>query len=288
MFAELRPVEFGPDASCQVLHLRSAGFRPLWHQHAVFELNYIVRGAGQRRVGAAVGRFGPGDLILVPPALPHNWSSDDDPAAAAEPTPAEAVVVLFRPDILGKATAPEWRAVGDLLASAGAALKFEAVPRDVVEALLRMPQLSGARRLGELLAVLDALSRTPSSPLAVAGLTRRAAARDLECVRRALDLVSEGEGALPRQQFVADALGMSQSRFSRAFKRGTGRTFSDHIEALRLERACALLQDGRLRVGEVCYAAGFSNLSNFNRRFRAAVGVTPRAYRQTFEADLRG
>ena len=61
----------------------------------------------------------------------------------------------------------------------------------------------------------------------------------------------------------------------------TGKPFSAHVNALRLARAHALLQDGsdKRRIAEIALAAGFPDASYFNRLFRARFGATPRAVR---------
>jgi transcriptional regulator GlxA family with amidase domain len=58
----------------------------------------------------------------------------------------------------------------------------------------------------------------------------------------------------------------------------TGRSFSEHLLAHRLERAAAMLRDprfSRVKISDVAEKAGFSSISNFNRSFRHAFGDTP-------------
>ena len=79
---------------------------------------------------------------------------------------------------------------------------------------------------------------------------------------------------------VAELLGMTPSAFSRFFRRATGRTFVDYLGALRIAHACELLVETDLPVLQISLAAGFNNLSNFNRRFRRLKGMTPGEYRR--------
>lgn len=61
-----------------------------------------------------------------------------------------------------------------------------------------------------------------------------------------------------------------------------GTTFSEVLLAERLSRAHRMLVDDRylhLRVSQIAYNAGFSDLSYFNRTFRARFGDTPRRVR---------
>jgi AraC-like DNA-binding protein len=72
---------------------------------------------------------------------------------------------------------------------------------------------------------------------------------------------------------------MSESAFSRYFKTASGQTFSDMVTRLRLAHACRLLEGTSLPIAVIARDAGFANLSNFNRRFRATYGMTPREHR---------
>lgn len=78
---------------------------------------------------------------------------------------------------------------------------------------------------------------------------------------------------------VADLVGMSESSFSRFFKNKTGNTFSEHVASLRVWMAGKLLIESDHPITDVCYDAGFNNISNFNRTFLSKMGMTPSQYR---------
>lgn len=73
---------------------------------------------------------------------------------------------------------------------------------------------------------------------------------------------------------------MSPQAFCRFFRAGTGRTFQRYVSEVRVARACVGLLNSDRGVSEIALEAGFSNLSNFNRRFREVTGYPPRIYRQ--------
>ena len=87
---------------------------------------------------------------------------------------------------------------------------------------------------------------------------------------------------------VAAELGMSESRFSRFFRRSTGNTFTDFVNRVRINRACQLLMESQRAVGHICYEVGFNNLANFNRRFLEIKGMTPTEFRRQAENRFSG
>ena len=84
---------------------------------------------------------------------------------------------------------------------------------------------------------------------------------------------------------LASELGMSESRFSRFFRKATGNTFTDFVNRVRVNRACQLLMDTDRLVTHICYEVGFNNVANFNRRFLEIKGMTPTDFRK--QADHR-
>jgi transcriptional regulator GlxA family with amidase domain len=78
---------------------------------------------------------------------------------------------------------------------------------------------------------------------------------------------------------LAERLGCSERQLSRLFQEEIGIAFREWATALRIERACRLLCEGRLSVTGVAAETGWSSLAHFNDAFRRRVGRTPSAYR---------
>ena len=79
---------------------------------------------------------------------------------------------------------------------------------------------------------------------------------------------------------LASLAELSPSQFGRAFKISTGTTpHLWHLNA-RIESAKRLLADRRNSLAEIALDTGFSEQSHFTRAFRAAIGVSPGAWRR--------
>jgi AraC-like DNA-binding protein len=80
---------------------------------------------------------------------------------------------------------------------------------------------------------------------------------------------------------------LSERSLHRLFVRHLGENVSDYLGRLRIGRACLWLVETERRISVIAADAGFSNLSNFNRRFRAARQMTPKEFRGYYEKHRR-
>lgn len=79
---------------------------------------------------------------------------------------------------------------------------------------------------------------------------------------------------------VAAEVGLSRERLSRLFHESLGITFSDYLNEVRLGEARRMLLSETGTITEIAYASGFQSLSQFNRRFLKAEGMSPSRYRR--------
>ncbi|MEO0452802.1 MAG: helix-turn-helix transcriptional regulator, partial [Verrucomicrobiota bacterium] len=79
---------------------------------------------------------------------------------------------------------------------------------------------------------------------------------------------------------MAKEVNLSPERLSRLFKSSTGITFSEYLNQVRLDHCRELLRDGHYTISQVAFDSGFQSLSQFNRRFKSAEGMSPREYQK--------
>jgi two-component system response regulator YesN len=82
---------------------------------------------------------------------------------------------------------------------------------------------------------------------------------------------------------VAEAVGVSPSHFSRLLHRQTGRTFTDLLGQMRIQKAAQLLARTDTPLSQVALASGFSDQSYFTKVFRRHLGQTPGQYRRSHQ-----
>ena len=100
-------------------------------------------------------------------------------------------------------------------------------------------------------------------------------------LRRAKEFINEHLEQDLTLTRIADAVGLSQFHFARAFKLATNLTPQQYVTERRVELAKHLLREGDLPLVEVSARAGFKSQSHFTTLFRRFIGTTPKAWRQS-------
>ncbi len=77
---------------------------------------------------------------------------------------------------------------------------------------------------------------------------------------------------------LAHVSGLSAKYFCRYFRNILSRTPIDYLNYYRVEKACFLLEQGKLSVTDVAYACGYNDSSYFVRCFKKYKGITPNQY----------
>lgn len=257
-----------------------------WHHHPEFEIHLVTATEGNCFVGDYIGRFGPGQLVMLGPHLPHNWVSEVPKGCSV---PERCIVLQFGSDFIEglQAQFNELQELDTLLKAAAFGLQFSPgvaeQARPLLSALCDSPGgLTQARLFLQLLELLagDARAHRLSGVAYNAEESEFDTARSVEMVLKYLRQnymlnVSEAE--------LARLANKSPSAFSRAFRRTVGVPFVKYLNELRINAACELLTGGSLSITEICYQVGFNSVSNFNRRFAASKGMPPMAFRRRFE-----
>lgn len=261
-----------------------------WNYHPEYEVHLIRSGTGRYLVGDSIDTFGPGHLTLIGSNVPHHWISDLEPG---ESIPDRDVVFQFHPRWIEEAQIllPELAELEPLLLRSRRGIEFTGrTARRGADELLAIGSSRGPERLQHIFGLFDVLGSAPESEhrlISVSDLPLAEDSRAAEVVDRVLAYILENLVGEVRLSVAARTTGMSDSAFSRYFKRASGQTFTETVRKLRLAHACRLLRQTSLPVASVYQRVGYTNLSNFNRQFRAQYAVTPSTYRRQHQ-ERRG
>jgi AraC-like DNA-binding protein len=99
-------------------------------------------------------------------------------------------------------------------------------------------------------------------------------------ITRALRLIKERHHDPISLAEISSQVELSRERLCRLFHETLGITFSDYLNEVRLAEARQRLATQSESITKVAFNSGYQSLSQFNRRFRSAEGVSPTNYRK--------
>jgi AraC-like DNA-binding protein len=271
------------DERIEVLEVKQREFPADWHFHRGYELHLVLRGEGQRVVGDHLESFGPGDLVLIGPALPHLWRSRQR-SVGDSVTGAHSLAIQFSDDFAGCSFLDlrEVAEVKALLAAAARGIHFSGPSVEQVSGLMRqMTTDSGLLRLIGLLKIMWRLTKCAETrALSSPGFEAVREGRVSKRLDRIYRYIADHVGEPCDHATLAKQLRMSPSGLSHFFKRTTGRTLTTAVAEYRIRKACHLLATTDQTIAEIVYACGFQSISPFQTWFHRLIRMRPQEYRR--------
>lgn len=253
-------------------------FYPHFHSHRETQITLIEKGQGNAFFGDWSGAFTAGDIFILGPFVPHVFKS--------ERTGIRALTIFIHEDSLGNGffDLPETRGFSRFLQLRRAWKVVTSKKKVISEMILDVHQKQRLHSLASAMFLFDELSDTQSAEMLTSG-TGSWARSTVQSQRlgKVLDYLAENYlNAISLSEISAIA-NLSPSAFSRFFSLCTGRTFTAYLSDLRIGHACQKLIQTDLDILSISQLASFHNVSNFNRQFKKAKGMTPREYRKLYQ-----
>jgi AraC-like DNA-binding protein len=251
-----------------------------WHHHEEYELHLIVASHGKAFVGDYIGFFEPGHLVLTGPNLPHNWITTDVPPGGYA---LRDMVLQFCGEPLRRSAEflPEIDEALPMLERARHGIEFFSISDAVCEHMRAIRELSGLQRLARFATLLSELAACKDYRLLSVGQLRSTEDdASMHRINGIVEFVLNNFCSELSMAEIAARVSMTESTFSRYFRRATGNTFTDFVNRLRINKACMLLMESDRYISNVCYDVGFNNVAYFNRRFLQFKGMTPKEFRR--------
>ena len=256
------------------------------HQHPEFQLTLIEQSMGSIIHGDYLGSFAPGDVFVIGANVPHVFRCDERFYQDPQPGAARALTFFFDQRTFGTPflELPEARGLTEFLNQAQRGLKLEPALAVTLSPLIRQIfEAQGMEKLILLLQILNHLSTSSNHQYLTSHIPGKGMKESEGKRLNDIFHFTMKEYTRPiKLEEVAAVAYMSPSAFCRYFKQHTRKTYLDFLNEYRIGQACRLLMETDMAVSEVCYESGFNNLSNFNRKFKAVTGVTPKAYAKSF------
>lgn len=251
---------------------RTSHRHPVWRPFGVdrWIVNLTVEGRARINRGSAEFTVGPGELLLFPPEVIHDYAATDGGDwvhlwCYFEPRPEWLRLLQWPEATLG---------VGRLDGAADAA--------HLEELFRKLLRLYHSRRVNYRDFCLNALEELL---LWAHELTpRHDRVRDERIGRLTGWLVRHLNRRLKVEDMAAYCH-LSPSRFAHWFREVQGTAPMRYLEGLRCERARELLSCTGMDIAEIAAAVGYPDPLHFSRVFRLYAGVSPRRFRRQLETE---
>ncbi|MCR9064163.1 MAG: AraC family transcriptional regulator [Cytophagales bacterium] len=260
-------------------------FKTPWHYHPEVEIVFVRESIGEKYIGSSIREFKPGDLTMIGSYVPHFYRNDPEYYEEKPSLKARSLVFHFTEEFLGKEflNSPENRKVKELFDNAKRGIEFgSGISNRLRGQFESLVEKSNMDRLLAFLSIINELSKTDDFIFLTSDPVQLTNSQDSDRIKAVFEYVMENFRSDIKLNEAASLANMSESAFSRYFKKRTRKTFSSFLTEVRIEHACKLLQKDQFSVSEISYESGFNNLSNFNRQFKSVKKATPLNYRSRF------
>ncbi len=228
---------------------------------------YCVKGGGWCEIGGHLRTVRSGELVVLPPDLPHTCAAQASIPWTVHCVHAAGANVPHYIEALGvSARAPSlW---------VGEDMQLRRLFSEILEALERGPAfanlLQASHALGYLLASLIRRDeRAPDS------------SDTAKKVAEAIVYMSQHLDEALRVSHLARLANLSATHFSVLFKEQTGCSPRDYLHLVRIHHACQLLRNTSLQVKEIAARLGYRDPFHFSRQFKTFQGLSPSQFRQS-------
>lgn len=270
--------------SFDIRHEKLPYFTNPWHFHPELELNFIIHSSGTRFIGQCVERFESGEIVLLGKNLPHYWKNDACYSQQTSTSMAEAIIIRFPEDFAGAGffNLPETKQIANLFRRAIYGLKLqEPLRSQVAQQLMDLPGKHGFDLLINWIALLQTIANSPAIEVISPNyIPVTIFAKNNDRMNRVMGYLLEHFTEPIFLPDIAELGCMNESSFCRYFKVQTGKTLGQYITDLRIRYACELLSKTQQSVTQICFDAGFENVSHFIYVFRKVRGQTPFVFRK--------
>ena len=251
------------------------------HFHPEYELNFIHKGSGVRRViGDHIEEINDYELVLVGPNLPHCWEIHNCTNKEIHEITIHIHKDLLDENLLSRRV---FKSIRDMLNRSLHGILFsEKTVKEVMSRLFELPKISGIDYFLEFISILHDLSISRNQKLLSTSFSNYNDFENSDKIKKVHEFVQRNFQRKISLDEISELVNMTAVSFNRFIKKRTGKTFVSYVNSMRISYASRLLLEADLSVGEIAYKCGFNNLANFNRMFKKLKKNTPSEFRTEF------
>jgi AraC-like DNA-binding protein len=249
------------------------------HQQNTWELSWIIIGSGMRIIGDTTEEFTSGEVVLIPPEIPHCWYFDNE--ITDKKGKIANVSLFWGNDFLNICSNcfPELHEHCQKINELTNAIRFSGEKLDIIISILKkMQQENEIKRIASIIELIITIAEDEDSQCIVGKYQK------MDKKKRRLDQIQIFVICNIKRHItlldIARHVGMNRASFCVFFKKATGKTFINYLNEYRIELACQLLKESKNNIADICYETGFNDIPYFNRTFKRLKKVSPTKYRR--------
>ena len=253
------------------------------HVHDMFEIGYCFDGSGVFLIGGKIFQFQAGDAVVINTHEVHLAKSD--------PGKTTSWGFLYLDPI---------RLLSENIGSVSVSLKLSRYCGADFRNIIRGTEESELADCIRLI-LLERRNKTQDSLSMIRALTWRMMIlldrryrssdfrdeesslgdyRDIERIAPALKYITANYDRKISISKLASLCYTSESNFRKLFHRAMGSAAQPYLLKIRLNAACSMLRNTEESILSIAMRCGYESLSNFNRQFHSAYGISPRDFRK--------
>ncbi|NKI33302.1 AraC family transcriptional regulator [Croceivirga thetidis] len=250
------------------------------HFHPEYELNFIHRGDGLRRVvGSNMEEISSLDLVLIGANIPHCWEQHNCTNKGIHEITLQFRSDLFDANILQKTL---FKPINDMLERSKNGIVFsEETCKGIIPRLEKLSKIEGIDYFLEIISILYDLAISRNQRILTVSYQNGTSKYD-QRLDRFYNHIQNNFARKISLAEVAELTNMSKVSLNRFIKKSTGKTFVEYLNEVRIGYASRWLVERDDSISEIAFDCGFNNLANFNRMFKKSQGCTPTEYRDDF------
>lgn len=251
------------------------------HQHGEIQISYVEKGKGTLIVGDSLNEYKMGDILVIGSFIPHVFRSDTK-------VKEESLMhtLFFDRDSFGK----DFFALADLLTTQSFFKKSKygmrvlSNKKKITILFKELAHQNKVEQIASLLMIINLITRSRTSPLSSFVYGKSFSDHEGKRMSDVYEYAMERYNQEITLDEIAETANMSKNAFCRYFKKRTNKTFFQFLIEIRIESACKQLSgQPEHPISQISEQCGFSNIANFNRKFKELKGCTPSQYRNQFK-----
>ena len=251
------------------------------HFHPEYELNFIYKGAGVRRIiGDHTNVINDVELVLVGPNLTHGWELNKCTCKEIYEITIHIQNDLLNDKMLSRRI---FKCIKDMFNRSKHGILFsQEITMEIMPRLMALPKLHGINYFLEFISILNELAISTGQTLLSTQFSEMNDFQNSESIKKVYEFIQENYHRKIALEEISQLVNMSPVSFNRFIKKRTGKTFINYVNDTRISYASRALIESEKSIGEISFQCGFNNIANFNRIFKRSKDCTPSEFRKEF------